>query len=71
MNWRYITHRVGQSIYDLCLQAYGTLDYLIKFANDNGVTDLDNIPQQVPYKYDPTLALVQNNPNIYTTDAGL
>jgi hypothetical protein len=69
--WSYVLHRRGQSLYDLCLQVYGTLDFLVKFANDNGVTDIDNIPQQVQYKYDPSLALVQNNPNIYTTDAGL
>lgn len=63
----YVMHRVGQSIYDLCLQTYGTLDLLIKFCNDNDVTDLCNIPQQVNYQYDTTLVLFEGNNNIYTT----
>ena len=61
-----ITHKVGQSIYDLCLQAYGTLDLLIKFCVDNNVTDLSNIPQQLAYKYDT--ALVKAN-NVLSTGA--
>lgn len=64
----YVLHRVGQSIYDLCLQAYGTLDLLVKFCNDNNVTDLTAIPQQVEYAYDTTLVRFEGNPNIYTTD---
>lgn len=63
----YVLHRVGQSIYDLCLQVYSTLDLLIKFCNDNGVTDLDDIPQQVYYSYDKNLVKYEGNQNIYTT----
>lgn len=63
----YILHRIGQSIYDLCLQAYSTLDLLIKFCNDNNITDLDNIPQQVYYVYDKKLVKYEGNQNIYTT----
>lgn len=63
----FVTHQVGQSIYDLCLQVYGTLDRLIKFCTDNNVTDLDNIPQQKPYQYDTTLVKYEGNKNVYST----
>lgn len=63
----YIKHRKGQSIWDLCLQSYGTLDLLVKFCNDNGVTNLQNIPQQVNYQYDTALVKFEGNPNIYHT----
>ena len=52
---RYIHHQPGQSIYDLCNQAYGTLDLLIKFCRDNNVTDLSNIQEGAMYSYDSTL----------------
>ena len=35
-----VPYREGQSVYDLCLQVYGTLDYLVKFCVDNGITDM-------------------------------
>jgi len=63
----YILHRKGQSIYDLCLQSYGTLDLLIKFCVDNSVTDMAFIPQQVNYQYDTTLVKYEGNINIYNT----
>lgn len=31
----------GQSIYDVCLQTYGTLDYLYKLMEDNGIEGLN------------------------------
>lgn len=64
----YVLHRMGQSIYDLCLQVYGTLDLLIKFCMDNGVTDLSDIPKQVQYAYDKNLVKYEGNKDIYTTD---
>lgn len=67
----YVLHRVGQSIYDLCLQTYGTLDLLVKFCNDNNVSDMQDIPQQVNYQYDTALVKFQNNPNIYNTLYGV
>lgn len=33
----------GQNMYDVCLITYGTLDSLVKLANDNGITDLNDI----------------------------
>lgn len=33
----------GQSIYDVCLQTYGSLDYLYKLMEDNGVEGLDDV----------------------------
>jgi hypothetical protein len=50
-----IHHQPGQSIYDLCNQAYGTLDLLVKFCRDNNVSDLSAIPQGADYKYDTDL----------------
>ena len=66
-----VTHRIGQSIYDLVNQTYGTLNYLIKFCQDNNVTDLQNIPQQAVYTYDTSLVKYASNPNVYSTDAGI
>ena len=59
----------GQSIYDLCLQCYQSLDLVVKFAVDNGITDFTNVPQKV-YYYDTTKVKnkgVQNYP--FTTDS--
>lgn len=51
----------GQSNKDKALQLYGTLDTLIKLANDSGVVDLS---VEVPiYIYDPTSNIV-NSANI-------
>ena len=30
----------GQSLLDVCLITYGSMDYIVKLANDNGITDL-------------------------------
>ena len=66
---QYIQQQQNQSIYDLCNQAYGTLDLLVRFCQDNGVTDMDNIPQQKLYSYDTTLVKNQNAQKYpYATD---
>jgi hypothetical protein len=31
----------GQLLKDVCLNTYQTLDYIVKLANDNGITDLN------------------------------
>lgn len=33
----------GQSIYDVCLQTYGSLDYLYKLMQDNGINGLNEL----------------------------
>lgn len=45
-----------QTMYDLCLMTYGTLDRLIKFITDNNILDVNYIPllPQV-FVYDPSL----------------
>lgn len=64
----YVLHRVGQSVYDLCLQVYGSLDLVVKFCQDNNVTTMEDIPQQVEYAYDTALVKYEGNKNIYTTN---
>jgi cobalamin biosynthesis Co2+ chelatase CbiK len=66
-----ITSQSGQSMYDLCLASYGSIDLLLKFCNDNGVTDVNFIPllPQV-FEYDSTLIADQSNfVYAYTTGA--
>ena len=31
----------GQSIYDICLNTYGSFDYLFKLLSDNGIESID------------------------------
>ncbi len=33
-----------QSMIDMCLQSYGTLDLLVKFCNDNSIDSVNYIP---------------------------
>lgn len=51
----------GQSIYDICLQTYGTFDYLVKLMSDSGFASLEAKPYggQI-FVYDETL--VANQP---------
>jgi hypothetical protein len=50
----------GQSIYDVCLQTYGSLDYLYKLMQDNGVNGLDDqIYSRQEFTWDDTLAIDQ------------
>lgn len=64
----FVTYREGQSIYDLCLQVYGTLDQLVKFCQDNDVTDINAAPNKSEYQYDTSLVKYDGNKNIYTTN---
>lgn len=68
----------GQSLYDICLQVYGTLDLLYKLLQDSGVDSVNVVPfsGQV-FIYDDTLvtdqAIINRNVlgNIlYATDIG-
>lgn len=50
----------GQSLYDVVMITYGSADYLVKLANDNGITDLNNINLTgIPFTYDNTLVVNQ------------
>jgi hypothetical protein len=50
----------GQSIYDVCLQTYGSLDYLFKLMQDNGVPGLnENVSSRQPFVWDDSLVLDQ------------
>ena len=51
----------GQSIYDICLQTYGVLDYLYKLMIDNGILGLNSgIPSGTVFSWDDTLVQDQN-----------
>jgi len=50
----------GQSIYDVCLQTYGSLDYLYKLMQDNGVEGLDEqIYSRQEFTWDDSLVVNQ------------
>lgn len=51
----------GQSIYDVCINCYGTLDQLYKLLQDNNIAGIDvpPAPGQV-YVYDDTLMVNQS-----------
>jgi hypothetical protein len=59
----------NSTIYDVCLNTYGTLDYLIKLMVDNNITDINTNPinGQI-FLYDDTLvnkiSNVNNNTNL-------
>lgn len=57
----------GQSIFDVCLNAYGTLDLLVKLLRDSGAQGVDDIPVsgQV-YVYDDSLVVDQSVNQSYT-----
>jgi hypothetical protein len=70
----------GQSIYDVCLQTYGSLDYLYKLMQDNGIQGLNEpVSSRQPFVWDDSLVVdqVQNaafaaSKTYYSTDmAGL
>jgi hypothetical protein len=50
----------GQSVFDLCLNTYGSFDLLFKFLNDNNISDVNYVPYsgQVFY-WDETLTADQ------------
>jgi hypothetical protein len=50
----------GQSIYDVCLQTYGSLDYLYKLMQDNGIEGLDEqIYSRQEFVWDDSLVVNQ------------
>lgn len=51
----------GQSIFDVCLNCYGTLDLLYKLIQDSSVGSVNDIPQsRQVYIYDDSLVSDQN-----------
>jgi hypothetical protein len=59
----------GQSMYDLCLMAYRTLDKIVKFCTDNGVSDINYVPPlPQSFVYDTNLTTDQKTGNfVYAT----
>lgn len=50
----------GQSLLDVCLIVYGSLDFIVKLANDNGIADLSNcFLSGIAFVYDNTLIINQ------------
>lgn len=50
----------GQSIYDVCLQTYGTLDYLYKLLQDNGIAGVDvPVTSRQQFTWDDSLVVDQ------------
>ena len=59
----------NSTIYDVCLNTYGALDYLIKLLVDNNITDINTNPiNGQKFLYDDTLvnkiSNVNNNANL-------
>lgn len=57
----------GQSIFDVCLQTYGTLDYLYKLLQDNGIESV-NAPVigGQTFQWDDSLVLDQGLNTVFT-----
>lgn len=50
----------GQSLYDVCLQTYQSLDYLRRLMNDSGVDNINHIPfSGQAFLFDPELVVDQ------------
>ena len=50
----------GQSIYDICIITYGSLDFTVKLATDNGITDLnDTVAPGTVFTYNNSLVVNQ------------
>ncbi len=73
--------RSGQSVYDVCMIVYGSLDYLVKLCSDSGLTDADlNDLSGVTFIYDTALVANQavqsflsadnRGTNYFTPDSG-
>lgn len=57
----------GQSIFDVCLNAYGTLDNLVKLLDDSGDQGVDDVPASGQnYVYDDSLVVDQAVNQAYT-----
>lgn len=51
----------GQSVVDVCLNTYGTTDYLYKLLEDSDVSDVDSVPATGDvFYYDVALAVNLN-----------
>ncbi len=64
----------GSTIYDVCLNTYGTLNRLVKLMDDNSFDGVDTVVQagQI-FLYDETLVNIQTNQNLtqnYNVSAG-
>ncbi len=59
--------RAGQSVFDVCLNTYGTLDLTYRLLQDSGVEDIETAPTtgQV-FTFNPALTV---NPNVSRTKA--
>lgn len=50
----------GQSLQDICLITYGSLDFIVKLANDNSINDLCATSLSgIAFTYDNTLVVSQ------------
>jgi hypothetical protein len=60
----------GQSLPDVCMNTYGSMDYYFKLLQDNGITDADSLPStNFPFLWDNTLVVdAQNQRTIDLTD---
>ena len=48
----------GQSLIDVCLNTYGTTDYIYKLIQDSGIDNLDYVPVTGDvFKYDISLTV--------------
>ena len=64
-----IVSQSGQSMYDICLQGYQTLDNLVKLCTDNGILNLNYAPENPEqFTIDDTLISGVVNRKVYTTN---
>lgn len=69
----------GQSLYDVCLNTYGSLDFMSKLLQDNGIENIESaLPTSKEWIWDETLsvdqAINQNSTNskiYYATSASV
>lgn len=55
----------NSTIYDVCLNTYGSLNYLAKLMNDNNFEGVNTYPENgQEFLFDETLVNVQNNQNL-------
>lgn len=61
----------GQSLLDVCLNTYGSLDYLLKLVQDNGIANVNVVPVSgQAFVYDDSLVIDQSTLQ-QTTAAGI
>jgi hypothetical protein len=60
----------GQSLPDVCLNTYGSMDYFFKLLQDNGITDPNGLPSSsMAFVWDNTLVVdAQNERTILTNN---